>query len=200
MIGGAGSNTLVSAGGNSLIVGGDGPNLLSAGSGNDTIIGGQGPNVIQSLNDGSNAIQDINGNWVRVPATGFTTITDGPLDDQIYAGLGDRITLTGGENIVEITGYSPADYGPAIINGFDPEVDYFNYRVAISADEDMFGRDGPLPRDVVLEQRGSDLFLLQDGKDMVRFNNLTLAEAQPAIDAGRFTPQGSPNFGMWGGF
>ncbi|MFN4057008.1 MAG: hypothetical protein ACK4HW_02355 [Roseinatronobacter sp.] len=133
LIGGGGTNYLSSLGGNALLQGGSGINYLMTANGNDTIIGGTGPNVIMSQNNGFVGVTAPDGTSITLAdAPGFNTITDGPGDDQISAMRGDRITLTDGANRIEITGYSPADFWPTVISGFDPRSDSFEYRVAIA--------------------------------------------------------------------
>jgi hypothetical protein len=197
LIGGGGTNFLTSLGGNALIQGGSGINYITAANGNDTIIGGTGTNIISSFNDGFVGVNAPDGSPIWLPSvSGFTTINDGPGDDQIFAGRGDQITLTSGANQLDITGYSPDDFGPALVFGFDPQTDSFVYRVAISEQEPDYGMENPAPRDVTLEQRGSDVVLLQSGVEMVRFADLTLAEID-AMQDGRFVQQGDPNMGMF---
>lgn len=197
MTGGQGTNYLISHGGNALIQGGSGLNYLTAAMGNDTIIGGSGPNYINAMNFGFVAVAGPSGDLLvlqNVP--GITTITDGPGDDEIIAGRGDQITLTGGTNHVEIIGYSPANFGPAIVNGFDPETDTFEFRVAISEFEEDYGTENPAPRDVTLQQRGDDVVIVQSGIEMVRFTGLTLADIDGMAE-GRFVQQGDPSMGAY---
>lgn len=197
MTGGQGTNYLISHGGNALIQGGSGLNYLTAAMGNDTIIGGSGPNYINAMNFGFVAVAGPSGDLLvlqNVP--GITTIIDGPGDDEIIAGRGDQITLTGGTNHVEIIGYSPANFGPAIVNGFDPETDTFEFRVAISEFEEDYGTENPAPRDVSLQQRGDDVVIVQSGIEMVRFTGLTLADIDGMAE-GRFVQQGDPSMGAY---
>lgn len=197
LIGGQGTNYLASLGGNALIQGGGGTNYLSAAMGNDTIMGGDGPNFINAFNSGFVAVAGPGGEFLvleNVP--GVTTITDGPGDDRIVAGRGDQITLTGGANHIEITGYAPANFGPAIINGFDPASDSFEFRVAISEIEEDYGTENPAPRDVTLVERAGNLVIVQSGIEMVRFTGLTLADVESMAE-GRFIQQGAPNMGAY---
>ena len=185
IIGGSGPTTILSFAGGADIQVGSGATVVQAYSGNDTIIGGIGSLEVYTADNGNAFVSDAFGEITNLFQAGPTMIEAVDAAVSGIIGVGDTLALGEGPNNIVVYGLSPADLGPAVITGFDPDPSGFNSFEYVGVFSELEPDGGPPAPTAVLEERGDDLFVVENGRDMVRFVNLSLADVQ-GMPADRF--------------
>ncbi|MFU8897842.1 MAG: hypothetical protein ACNA7L_03015 [Roseinatronobacter sp.] len=185
IIGGAGPTRIISFAGEAYIEVGSGAAEVQAYSGNDTVVGGTGTLEVFTADDGNAFVSDAFGEITNLYQAGPTIIeaVDAAVSGSI--GVGDKLALGEGPNNIIVYGLSPTDLGPALITGFDPDPSGFNSFEYVGVFSELAPDGGSPAPTAVLEERGDDLFVVENGRDMVHIVNLSLEDVQ-RMPADRF--------------